>query len=384
MLQRRSKLKILLIITVILIITSTFLTCCSSSRFIDSEKNYKSDHFDGEKFFNQEKREHSENDQTRKKRSSWKMFGYWTSGWLFGFDDWPEWPYFTEDSLSLKIQNNNPKPVENAGSGEIIITPVGHSTFLIQLSNINILIDPQWSDRASPVSFKGPVRHHLPGINFDDLPKIDVVLVSHNHYDHLDMSTLEDLTDRGSELAVTGLGNAEMIMDTGFKIVHEFDWWEKIKISDEVDIYVVPSQHFSSRSLWDRNETLWCGFVISYNGEYIYFSGDTGYGKYFKQIKDKFSPIRAAILPISPYRNNDDTFRTGSIHMNPFEITAAHLDLDPEFSIACHYNVFQLGPLSYGQAASDLQKKLLKRDIPKDKFLFPELGVPIILKKNNF
>lgn len=374
------KLKMLAVFSILVMIFLSIITCCSSGRFADSERDYTSDHFDGEKFFNKEKEIHHESAQTEKKRSSWRMFGYWTSGWIFGFSDWPVWPYFTEDSLSIKNQRNKPKPLKFAYEGEIRITPVGHSTFLIQLGKINILTDPQWSDRASPVSFKGPKRHHLPGIDLIDLPPIDVVLISHNHYDHLDIPTLEDLSKKGIKSAITPLGNAELISDAGFDSVQECDWWEKIRISDDVEITVVPAQHFSSRTLWDRNEALWCGFIISYKGEYIYYSGDTGYSKYFKEIKEKYTPIKASILPISPYRDKADTIRVGGIHMNIYEVVTAHLDLNSELSIACHSNVFQLGPLKYNEAETDLKNNLIKRNIPENKFIAPELGIPIIIK----
>ena len=380
MIKTQFKLKLPIKIVVILIITAVLLACCSFKSAKTPGKNYKSDHFDGEKFFNPERKKLRENNNPEKKRRSWRIFSYWTKGWIFGFDDWPEWPYFTDDQSSIEAQNKKPKPVKHVNNGEIRITPVGHSTFLIQLANINILTDPVWSERASPVSFHGPKRHHLPGIDFDDLPSIDAVLVSHNHYEHLDIPTLEKLSEKGCSLAVTTLGNAALIMGAGFKTVHELDWWNNVRISDKINITVVPAQHFSSRSLWGRNKALWCGFVISYDGGHIYFSGDTGYSKYIKDIRDTFFPIRVSILPISPYRNKSMTLRQGSLHMNPHEAVAAHLNLNSELSIACHYNVFQLGPLEYGEASTALQNELIKRDIDKERFILPELWIPIVIK----
>ena len=155
-----------------------------------------------------------------------------------------------------------------------------------------------------------------PGIRFEDLPPIDVVLVSHNHYDHLDLPTLKRLAKRGTPRSIVPLGNLDLIKSAGIPTVDELDWWQSVRLSPDVTITLVPAQHFSSRTLWDRNKTLWGGFVISGPSGNVFYSGDTGYGPHFQEIARRFSPIRVALLPIAPFRpqKTNDTTPGISIH----------------------------------------------------------------------
>ena len=138
-----------------------------------------------------------------------------------------------------------PRPVARVPKGVISVTPVGHATFLIQMDGLNILTDPIWSDRCSPVSWVGPKRHRQPGIRFEDLPPIDVVLVSHNHYDHLDLPTLERLAEKGTPRSIVPLGNLDLVQGAGIPTVDELDWWQSVRVSPDVTITLVPAQHFS-------------------------------------------------------------------------------------------------------------------------------------------
>jgi len=283
--------------------------------------------------------------------------------WIFGAE-WPDWP---------KADNEppGPPPARRVAAGSLRVIPVGHSTFLIQMDGVNILTDPIWSERASPVSWVGPKRYKKPGIRFEDLPPIDAVLISHNHYDHLDLPTLERLAKRGTPRAVVPLGDKDLVLGTGIPSVDEMDWWESVSVSPDITVTLVPARHFSARNLWDRNKTLWGGFVVSGPSGNVYYAGDTGYGPHFKEIARRFSPIRMALLPISPFRPEQESGLSaiGSmVHTGPEEAVQAHIDLGAEVSIAAHYQVFQLGPDRYFDAVKGLASALEKHDLQPDAF----------------
>lgn len=263
-----------------------------------------------------------------------------------------------------------------------MVTPIGHATFLIQMDGLNILTDPIWSERFSPVSWAGPRRRQPPGIRFEELPPIDVVLVSHNHYDHLDFPTLNRLAEKGVPRAVVPLGNLDLVRGAGIPTVEERDWWQTVRLSPEVTVTLVPAQHFSSRTLWDRNETLWGGFVVSGPSGNVFFAGDTGYGPHFREIARRFPPIRVAILPISPFRpreaNNPSPY-SSVVHMGPAEAVQAHLDLGAPLSIAAHFQVFQLGADGFKDAVDDLTLTLKRRSMKPDDFVVTAPGRTIRL-----
>ena len=215
---------------------------------------------------------------------------------------------------------------------DLRVTWVNHATFLIQTENVNILTDPIWSQRCSPVQWAGPKRRHAPGIRFEDLPPIDAVVISHNHYDHMDTGTLRRL-QRGRTFV--GLGNAAFL-----KGATDLDWWESAPVTDDVRVHCVPAQHFSSRGLTDRDANLWCGFVIDTPRGPIYFAGDTGWGPHFERIRERFGPMRLALLPIGAFR--PEWFMCG-VHISPRDAVRAAATLEAEVSIPMHYSTFDLG-----------------------------------------
>jgi L-ascorbate metabolism protein UlaG (beta-lactamase superfamily) len=228
-----------------------------------------------------------------------------------------------------------PRRVEGSG---LRVTLVNHSTVLLQQQGSNILTDPIWSERASPLPWEGPRRRRNPGVAWYDLPSIDTVLLSHNHYDHLDLPTLRRLAARGNSTFVVPAGVARLLRSQKIGPVHELDWGESISLPGVI-IHCVPALHFSSRSLWDRNKTLWCGYVIETQDRLVYFAGDTAFGPHFAQIREKFGSPGIALLPIGAY---EPRWVMSPVHMGPDEAVRAHEILGAKTSIAMHHGTFQL------------------------------------------
>ncbi|MCU0580747.1 MAG: MBL fold metallo-hydrolase, partial [Desulfobacterota bacterium] len=301
--------------------------CGARTGFSPEQAPPGSDHFDGQRFFNPGSLSTTGEGPKR------GILG-WVWHWLAG-NDWPDWP-------DMETLPPGPPPPTRVPPGSLRISYVGHSTFLIQMDGLNILTDPIWSERCSPFSWAGPQRFTRPGLRLEDLPAIDAVLLSHNHYDHLDQPTLARLAQRGVTRSLVPLGNRELVRDAGLTPVDELDWWQSVPLSGDVTITLVPSQHFSSRTLWDRNRALWGGFVISGPSGNVYFSGDSGYGPHFREIARRFAPIRVAVLPIAPFQPlSDNTGATSGsrlrVHMGPKDSVQAHLDLEAQVSLAAHF-----------------------------------------------
>jgi L-ascorbate metabolism protein UlaG (beta-lactamase superfamily) len=207
------------------------------------------------------------------------------------------------------------------------------------------------------------------------------VLVSHNHYDHLDLPTLERLANKGMPRAIVPLGNLDLTRSSGIPTVDELDWWQSVHLSSSVTITLVPAQHYSSRTLWDRNRSLWGGFVISGPSGNVFYSGDTGYGPHFREIALRFSPIRVALLPIAPFQPPQEGESTQGyrhiIHMGPAEAVKAHMDLGTPVSIAAHFQVFKLGFDGFNDAVDLLASSLKEHNLKPDAFVAPMFGQAI-------
>jgi L-ascorbate metabolism protein UlaG (beta-lactamase superfamily) len=232
-------------------------------------------------------------------------------------------------------QSVPPGRVEGSG---LRTTLVNHSTVLMQQRGANILTDPIWSDRASPIAWIGPRRRRKPGVSWEDLPPIDAVLISHNHYDHLDLPTLRRLAARGNSTFIVPAGVARLLRAENIGTAHEMDWGESLPLPG-FTIHCVPALHFSSRGLSDRNMTLWCGYVIECQDRLIYFAGDTAFGGHFAQIREKFGSLHLALLPIGAY---EPRWFMSPVHMAPDEAVRAHRILAARTSIATHHGTFQL------------------------------------------
>ena len=228
-------------------------------------------------------------------------------------------------------------PRRMEGSG-LRTTLVNHSTVLLQQRGSNILTDPIWSERASPLSWIGPRRRRKPGVSWEDLPCIDAVLISHNHYDHLDLPTLHRLAARGDSTFIVPARGARLFRSENIGPAHELDWGESLSLPG-FTIHCVPALHFSSRGIFDRNITLWCGYVIEYQERLVYFAGDTGFGRHFAQVRERFGSPHLALLPVGAY---EPRWFMSPVHMDPDEAIRAHAVLAARTSIAIHHGTFQL------------------------------------------
>ncbi len=256
-------------------------------------------------------------------------------------------------------------PPPRVEGSELRSTLVNHSTVLLQQSGSNILTDPVWSARASPLRWIGPRRRRNPGIRLEDLPRIDIVLISHNHYDHLDLATLRWLSDRGDSVFVVPIGVARLLRSEKIGPTHELDWSEACTFG-EATVYSVPALHFSSRGIFDRNKALWCGYVIKFKNRTVYFAGDTAFGNHFYQIRERFGAPRLSLLPVGAY---EPRWFMSPIHMAPEEAVRAHEILGSGTSIAIHDGTFQLG-----DDGLDKAKQQLSGCIGTDSFLILENG----------
>jgi L-ascorbate metabolism protein UlaG (beta-lactamase superfamily) len=307
-------------------------------------------HFDGKRFFNPDA------PQAR------------------GFLDVLRWKLSSRPEPSARFvsdveQSQPPSCVEG---NELRVTLINHSTLLLQQSGSHILTDPIWSERASPLTSIGPRRRRKPGVRWEDLPRIDTVLLSHNHYDHLDLATLRRLAGRGQSQFIVPAGVARLLRGQSIGPVHELDWGESLPLA-RTTIHSVPALHFSARGVFDRNRTLWCGYVIEAADRIVYFAGDTAFGGHFAAIRERFGAPRLALLPIGAY---EPRWFMSPVHMGPEDAVKAHRILGAMTSIAIHHGTFQLA-----DEGLDTPKKRLSECAPGDSFLALDNGQSVTLAK---
>ncbi|HEX6982359.1 MAG TPA: MBL fold metallo-hydrolase [Balneolaceae bacterium] len=270
--------------------------------------------------------------------------------WWFSKNDKGEWPKIAQGDL--------PKfrlPEKRVSLGDLHVTFINHATFLIQVDGLNILTDPIWSDRASPYNWIGPKRQHPPGLKFEDLPPIDLVLISHNHYDHLDLKTVRQLHREHNPQFVVPLGVEQFLDEHDVTLNTHLDWWDEYRFNDKLSLTAVPARHFSGRGLFDRNKTLWCGYVLHTSKGNIYFAGDTGYGSFFKEIGQRFGPMKTSFIPIGAYLPR---WFMEAIHISPEEALQVHKDVQSQKSFAMHFGTFPMADDGMHDAAEALRKIL--------------------------
>ncbi len=259
------------------------------------------------------------------------------------------------------------------------VSYIGHASFLIQTQALNILIDPVFSTRASPVSFAGPKRVNPPGISIENLPPIDVVLVSHNHYDHLDLSSLKRLHQAHAPRILTPLGN-DTILEKFYPDfnVEAYDWQARVQISPDVAVHFEPANHWSARGTTDRFMALWCAFVLETKGGNIYHIADTGFGngRIFDEVRAKHGTFRLAILPIGAY---EPRWVMQGQHINPAEAVQILQATGAERAIAHHWGTFQLTDEAIHAPLEALEIALAAQDIDKSRFLTPRPGQAVVV-----
>lgn len=320
---RRIK-RTLIVVFGVMAVLGVVLFCFEYSIAAKPYKGPATDHFDGERFWNIGEREGLV--VRGEKQEGDEEFGVRT---MFSRDKktWQE-----KVLQEVKVATS---------SRELVVTHINHATVLIQVAGKNIITDPVYSERVSPLFFVGPRRYSNPRIPFKNLPKIDMVLVTHNHYDHMDLETLRMLQQRDDPIVVMTLGNKAYLEQRGITQAVETDWYDVTTYFDRaITLTTVPAQHFSARGLRDRNKTLWAGFVIKAEGVSIYVSGDTGYGPFIEKIKSMFPEgFDYGVLPIGAYKPR---WFMKMVHTNPEEALQMMKDLSIKKAIGIHFGTFPL------------------------------------------
>jgi L-ascorbate metabolism protein UlaG (beta-lactamase superfamily) len=309
-----------------------------------------SDHFDGHRFFNPH---HPNTDRTLLQLLRWRFGGKRAP--------WPATTPARQVAPERRVHG-------------LRITMIGHATVLIQAAELNLLVDPVWSERASPFSFAGPKRVNAPGVAFEHLPPIDVVLLTHNHYDHLDMATLQRLWARDRPRIIAPLGNDAVVARSRPEIMVEtYDWREGVEISGGAKVWLHPANHWSARGAGDRRMALWCGYVIATTVGVVYIAGDTGYGdgRIFLELADRRPVIDVAVLPIGAYAPR---WFMKDQHVNPAEAVRIMQDCGARQALGVHWGAFRLTDEARRDPADALAEALAQAGIEPGLFLPLEPG----------
>jgi L-ascorbate metabolism protein UlaG (beta-lactamase superfamily) len=314
-----------------------------------------SDHFDGQKFFNSD----GEDGSGGAERDGRKQF----LSIAFGKAKHTAWP--------SSVPVTPTKPPARVEGQAMRVTWIGHATTLVQTQGLNILIDPVWSHRDSPVPFAGPKRVRAPGVRLEDLPKIDLVLISHNHYDHLDIGALRRIAQRDRPLIITALGNDTLLRENGIT-AQARDWDQEVEIRPGVEVILTRAHHWSAHRTVDEDRALWCGFFVRFPGGGLYYAGDTGAGQMrWPEEARRYGPIRLAILPIGPY--HVATPPSGN-HIDPEQAVSAFAQLDPAYALGVHWGTFELTDEPIDGPPTRLREAARKKGLAEDRFRTLEAG----------
>jgi L-ascorbate metabolism protein UlaG (beta-lactamase superfamily) len=314
-----------------------------------------SDHFDvgRQRFFNP---------WTHTDRGVGDLLRWW---WTADRRPWPAW-----------VENRASVTPSAPGPGDAALTFVGHASVLVRLGHTTVLTDPQFSPHAGPYGRIGAAAVRKPGIAAEQLPPIDVVFVSHNHYDHLDLPTLRWLDAHRQPSFITCLGLKRCLEANGIRGVTELDWWDRVTIA-EVELTLTPAQHWSNRTMFDRNATLWGGCHLRHEaGATVYFAGDTGYAPCFAQVRERLGAPGVALLPIGAY---EPRWFMRDYHMNPDDAVRAHVDVGARTSMATHFGFFRLTDEGFDEPVQDLARARAAHGISPDAFRVVDVGESVVL-----
>jgi len=330
-----------------LLIAAALLTSCAVNPFYDSTKAHHT-------------------------KSGFKNIYYQDDKGLWAFLKWRWQKFFKDipdvDDYDFELDTSNHELLKN-NSDKTTLTWIGHATFLIQFAGLNILTDPQFSKRASPVSWAGPQRVIAPAIKIEDLPEIDAVIISHDHYDSLDLYSVKALSTHNRQRSLTfvvPLGMKSWLEDLGLPSIQviELDWEQSHNVNG-VKFTAEPVQHWGKRTLFDAFERLWASWVIEAKGNKIFFAGDSGYADHFKEIGDKYGQFDLALLPIGAY---DPRWFMKPYHVNPQESVKIHMDINSKYSVAMHWGTFILTDEPLHEPPVKLAEALRKYQIDESKF----------------
>ena len=292
--------------------------------------------------------------------------GFWRWKWDQFWDDLPKPPEGGYEQFKVI------KPSEEDLRANPAITWLGHATLLLRVAGVTVLTDPHLTERASPLSWAGPKRRVPPALTIAQLPHIDAVVISHNHYDHLDRETVEGLNAQagGPPRFFVPLGLKAWFNDLGIENVVELDWWDRRDYKG-ISLHFTPTQHFSARTPFDRNETLWGSWVVTTPDFRFYFAGDTGYSADFKDIGRRLGPFDLAAIPIGAYEPR--WFMEG-VHVNPAEAVMIHQDLRARRSLGMHWGTFELTDEPMDEPPRKLTGELAAAGISTDTFYLMQHG----------
>ena len=326
------------------------LACAAAMLGCSSGRTYRvSDHYDGERFFNAV-------------RVPPVAPGAMLRHVLFGRDGaWPDAPVPVSATSELDAP---------LGDTDVAVTHLNHATALVQLAGLTVLTDPVWSTRVGPFGWLGPERAHAPPLAIAELPRIDVVVVSHNHFDHLDLPTLRELAEHHHPRFFVPLGDRALLESEGIVHVTELDWWDSVDVGDYT-ITFTPAQHNSGRAPWDHDRSLWGSYLVRRAGMSVYFAGDTALAEHFAAIRARFGPVTLALLPIGAYAPRE---KMRAYHMDPADAVQAHTDLGAKVSIGVHFGTFQLTGEDYDAPPRDLAAAIAARGSITGRFEVLPLG----------